>query len=175
MLNSIARLRQWLIWTLSVLGASMMTLLVMCVSWQVLSRYVLLRPSTLTDELARFLLIWLVLLGAAICTSAQRHLAIDLLQNALKPKARRILDVYAQAMVGAFAVGVMVVGGLRMVATSSNMGEISPALQMPMSYVYVALPFSGTLIFIFCLLNIIEKFTGISPISESVAEQEDLT
>lgn len=154
----------------------MMTLLVICVSWQVLSRYVLLRPSTLTDELARFLLIWLVLLGAAICTSAQRHLAIDLLKDALKPKAKRALDIYAQLMVGAFAVGVMVIGGLRMVATSSNMGEISPALQMPMSYVYLALPFSGALIFIFCLLNIIERFSGISPVSENaVVEQEDFT
>lgn len=47
-----------------------MIALVMCVVWQVFSRYVLNQPSTLTDELARFLMIWVGLLGAAYTVGA---------------------------------------------------------------------------------------------------------
>ena len=42
-----------------------MVLLVICVTWQVFSRYVLQIPSTVTDEIARFSMIWVGLLGAA--------------------------------------------------------------------------------------------------------------
>jgi len=64
-----------------------MVALVVCVVWQVISRYVLNQPSTLTDELARFLMIWVGLLGAAYTVGAQRHLSIDLLALSLsRPK-----------------------------------------------------------------------------------------
>ncbi len=152
----------------------MMGLLVICISWQVLSRYVLTQPSTQTDELSRFLLIWLVLLGAAVCTSGRRHLAIDLLQNALPSHGRRILEVYSETMIATFAAGVMMLGGYRIVQTSASMGEISPALQMPMSYVYAALPISGTLILAFCIFNLIETLFGMVPATNTPAPyQED--
>ncbi len=58
---------------------SLSTFLVFCVVWQVLSRYVLGKPSTVTDELARYLFMWVALIGAAYTTGLKRHLAIDLL------------------------------------------------------------------------------------------------
>lgn len=160
MLIGISLLRHWLARVLAYFGAALLTLLVFCVTWQVLSRYVLTRPSTLTDELARFLLIWLVLIGAAICTAARSHLAIDLLRNALGRTGRRCQEVYVELVVAGFAVGVMILGGLRMVATSAGMSEVSPALQLPMSYVYAILPLSGGLIFVFCVLNVLETALG---------------
>ncbi|WP_316931840.1 TRAP transporter small permease [Parabacteroides distasonis] len=47
--------------------------------WQVLSRYILVSPSSVTDELAGYLLIWVGLLGAAYVSGKNEHLAIDLL------------------------------------------------------------------------------------------------
>lgn len=175
MLTLISRCRQGLTWALSMTCAALMALLVFCVSWQVFSRYVLAQPSTLTDELSRFLLIWLVLLGAAICTSTQRHLAIDLLHSALKGNARRAIEMYAHVVVGAFAIGVMVIGGLRIVDTSARMSEISPAMQLPMDYVYAVLPLSGTLIALFCAINVLEAALSPSSLSSrSTDERENL-
>lgn len=171
MLNHIFRMRQHLTQLLSIIGASIMTVLVMCVSWQVISRYLLSQPSTLTDELSRFLLIWLVLVGAAICSSSRRHIAIDLLQSILKARSRRYVDVYIQLMVGAFSFVIMVIGGLRMVETS--MGEISPALQISMSYVYASLPVSGSLICFFCIVNLIESLFSLPPDAGSEAPSID--
>lgn len=51
--------------TIAAFSIMVMSVLVICVVWQVFSRYVLNQPSTSTDELARFLMIWVGLLGAA--------------------------------------------------------------------------------------------------------------
>ena len=57
----------------------LMAFLVVDVLWQVLSRYILVSPSSVTDELAGYLLIWVGLLGAAYVSGKNEHLAIDLL------------------------------------------------------------------------------------------------
>ena len=64
-------------WTLVV----SMSLLVIDVLWQVFSRFILQDPSSFTEELARFLLIWVGLLGAAYAAGQRMHLAVDLLPN----------------------------------------------------------------------------------------------
>ena len=57
----------------------LMSVLVIDVLWQVFSRYVLNAPSSYTDELAGFLLIWVGVVGAAYVAANREHLAIDLL------------------------------------------------------------------------------------------------
>ena len=64
---------------LELLLIGLMALLVVDVLWQVLSRYVLASPSSFTDEVAGFLLIWVGLMGAAYVSGREEHLAIDLL------------------------------------------------------------------------------------------------
>lgn len=65
-----------------------MSTLVLDVLWQVFSRYVLASPSSFTDELAGFLLIWVGLLGAAYVAGKNEHLAIDLLLQKKKGKRK---------------------------------------------------------------------------------------
>ena len=69
---------------LRVIISVIFAILVVCVVWQVVSRYVFGTPSTLTDELARFLFMWLALMGAAYSLGLKRHLAIDLLPLSLE-------------------------------------------------------------------------------------------
>ncbi|HCS2485688.1 TPA: TRAP transporter small permease, partial [Shigella flexneri] len=74
-------------------SVAVMLALVVCVVWQVFSRYVLNQPSTLTDELARFLMIWVGLLGAAYTVGTQRHLSIDLFALALNKRKQLLLSI----------------------------------------------------------------------------------
>ena len=69
---------------LSLFCISLSSVLVLSVSWQVFSRYVLNSPSTFTDEVSRFLFIWVGLMGAAYTMGQKRHLAIDLLPMKLE-------------------------------------------------------------------------------------------
>jgi TRAP-type C4-dicarboxylate transport system permease small subunit len=138
---------------LEVLIISIMTILVLDVLWQVASRYLLKTPSSFTDELAGFLLIWVGLFGAAYGTGKGLHLAIDLLPSKLPPEKKKYLDLIIHFLVGLFALSVMVVGGIWLVYTRFYLGQISAALQLPLGYVYLVLPLSGLFIIYYSAHN----------------------
>ncbi|MDT0630903.1 TRAP transporter small permease [Rubrivirga sp. S365] len=123
------------------------------VTWQVVTRFVLGSPSGFTDELARFLLVWLGLLGAAYAVGQRMHLAIDLLPRALdaRPKARASLGVVLQGCVLAFAVGVMLYGGGNLVRLTTLLGQRSAALGVSLGAVYTVLPLAGAVIGFYAL------------------------
>ncbi len=132
--------------------ALVMGVLVVNVLWQVFTRFVLQSPSSFTDELARYLLIWVGLLGAAYVAGQQLHLAIDLLPNHLRGRAGHALGAVIEAIIAAFAITVMVVGGARLVGLTLLLGQTSAALQVPLGLVYIALPVSGALIAFYALI-----------------------
>ncbi|WP_106751754.1 TRAP transporter small permease [Pannonibacter carbonis] len=136
---------------LGVFIAAVFAVLVTCVVWQVFSRYVLNAPSTVTDELARFLFMWVGLIGAAYTLGQRKHLAIDLLMQMAGPSNGRWLALLATVIVGAFAAVVMVYGGYNLVQKTLASGQLSPALRLPMGYVYGAIPFAGIMMVLYCL------------------------
>ena len=128
-------------------------LMVVDVIWQVASRYLFSKPSSFTEELARFLLIWLVVLGAAYLNGQREHLSMDFLLNKLPPdqKIKRLKII--EIMMALFAFVVMVIGGGNLVYTTLLLGQESPALHMPLGYIYAIVPFSGILIVIYSIYN----------------------
>ncbi|KUP91607.1 TRAP transporter small permease [Tritonibacter horizontis] len=126
--------------------------LVACVTWQVISRYILGTPSTVTDELARFLFMWLALIGGAYTMGLRRHLAIDLLTQKLAGRPRAVLEGFSLAAVAIFVGMVMVKGGGQLVWKTFASGQVTPALQIPMGYVYGAIPFAGAIILYYCAI-----------------------
>ena len=131
-------------------------LLVFTVTWQVFSRYVLNDPSSWTGELARYIMVWLGLFGASYLFGSKGHLAITLLDSALKGKAHVSLHLLINAISIAFVYLAMFTGGLGLIARTSH--QLSPALQLPMSTVYSILPISAVIILVYLALNIIELF-----------------
>jgi TRAP-type C4-dicarboxylate transport system permease small subunit len=134
-------------------------LMLLQVLWQVFSRYILLVPSSFTDELSRFLLIWIGLLGASYATGKRMHLTIDLLPNALTGRKKKNLDLFIHILVILFALFVMVVGGVRLVYITLTLGQTSSALEIPLGYIYLVIPFSGILIMFYSILNLLEDST----------------
>ena len=132
-----------------------MALLVIDVLWQVISRYVLSSPSSFTDELAGFLLIWVGILGAAYVSGKQEHLAIDLMLQKSGPRRRKALELFIDICVVAFALFVMVIGGGWLVYTRFAFDVKSASLELPLGYVYVVLPISGIFIIYFRIDNAI--------------------
>ncbi|MDO4642995.1 MAG: TRAP transporter small permease [Cardiobacteriaceae bacterium] len=126
-------------------------LLVLFVVWQVLSRYISPKPSTVTDELARFAFMWIGLLGAAQATAYKQHLAIDLLQMKLKGQAKRGLNILIECIIIAFAALAMVWGGMLLTMNTFAHHQITPALQWPMGYIYMVVPIAGVMIIFFAL------------------------
>lgn len=133
----------------------LMSVLVLDVLWQVFSRYLLSSPSSFTDELAGFLLIWVGVLGAAYVAGRKEHLAIDILVQKSPPQRQRRLKYLIHALILLFALFVMVLGGSSLVYTRFVLQVKSAALQLPLGYVYVVLPLSGLIIIYYEILHIL--------------------
>ncbi len=132
----------------------LMSVLVVDVLWQVFSRYLLSSPSSFTDELAGFLLIWVGLLGAAYVAGRKEHLAIDILIQRSPPARQRRLLYIIHTLIFLFALSVMVVGGVILMYTRFALQVKSAALQLPLGYVYIILPISGLIIMFYEVLHI---------------------
>ena len=123
----------------------LMATIVLDVSWQVITRFILKNPSSYTEELAGFLLIWIGLLGAAYALYTKSHLGIDVLTYKLKGTKKQIVEVFIYSIVLLFALFIMVIGGIKLVSLTLALKQISPALNIKMGYIYLVLPFSGLL------------------------------
>jgi TRAP-type C4-dicarboxylate transport system permease small subunit len=134
--------------------AALMAILVVDVLWQVISRYVLSAPSSFTDELAGFLLIWVGLFGSAYVAGKNEHLAIDLLVQRSGPARRKFLEIFISLCIIIFSLTVLVVGGSWLVYTRFALDVKSAALEIPLGYVYIVLPISGLLIMFFTADNL---------------------
>ena len=134
----------------------LMSVLVVDVLWQVTSRYVLNAPSSFTDELAGFLLMWVGLLGAAYVAGKREHLAIDLLIQRSSPKRKFKLEIFIMIIIIIFAVTVLIIGGSWLTYTRFYLSVSSAALGLPLGYVYLVLPISGFLIAYFNIDNMVK-------------------
>jgi TRAP-type C4-dicarboxylate transport system permease small subunit len=150
--------------SLEVLVMLVVAILVLDVLWQVFTRLVLRDPSTITEELATFMLIWVALLGAAVALGRGAHLGIDYFVGKLPARARVFTEVIVFLVVAAFSVLVMVVGGIDLVSSMLELGQESPALRVKMGYVYLAVPISGFFLTLYAVIGLVERLQRLSPI-----------
>jgi TRAP-type C4-dicarboxylate transport system permease small subunit len=133
----------------------LMFLMVVSVLWQVFSRYLLNSASSFTEELSRFLFIWIGILGAAYAAGQQTHLAIDILPPKLNPVNRVRLRIGINVLIILFSLTVLVIGGGNLVYVNYLLGQYSAALNLPLSFVYLVVPISGILVIYYKVNEII--------------------
>jgi TRAP-type C4-dicarboxylate transport system permease small subunit len=163
--DPVDRVLRWLL-------ISLMSLMVATVTWQVITRYLLQTPSSYTAEMSTFLLIWISLLGGAYALRLRAHLGIDLISSRLSRKADVSITVVAHAAVIVFAALVLVYGGGRLVYVTLVLNQLSAAFQLPMGYVYLAVPISGLLMIYYSVIAIIADREEPMFLKESVADPE---
>ncbi|MFC1619667.1 TRAP transporter small permease [Candidatus Neomarinimicrobiota bacterium] len=138
---------RWLSYALMLLMAAS----VINVLWQVFTRFILQDPSSYTEELARFLLIWIGLLGASYASGKGMHLAIDYFAHKFSLAMQKTIGLIIQFMVSLFAMSIMVIGGIRLVYITLVLDQTSAALQIKLGYVYLVLPLSGIIIIFYAV------------------------
>jgi TRAP-type C4-dicarboxylate transport system permease small subunit len=156
MKNSLMNIKKGLTAALSGMLMVAVSALVLDVVWGVVTRYLMNEQASWTEELARFLLIWVSLLGGAVAFGTKGHLGVDYFVEKFHPDARKLAAVAAHLTVLFFAGAIFIYGGSRVVADALAMEQTTPALGWQMGYVYLALPISGIFMVLFTLENLIE-------------------
>jgi len=126
--------------------------IVICTSLQIFSRFILDSPIGWTEELARFLMIWLVFFGASAGVKSRSHVKIELIINKLSNRWRKNVKLVTMSFVSILLLFLIYQGAV----LTMNMGSL-PAVTLPItwSYVYSAVPVGCT----FILLRIIQYRT----------------
>ena len=139
---------------IEVMCTAIMGYMVLAVCWQVITRFVLKNPSTVTEEILRYLLVWTTMVGGAYAYGRRKHLSINMLAKKLPPRAQKLL--------------VMIVGDLRLVETTFN--QISSALHLPMPYVYASILVGGVLIIFYAIIFIFEDIKAMRELPQTAAK-----
>lgn len=131
------------------------SVLVLDVLWQVIARYAGIN-SGFTEELSRFLLIWLAVLATAYSRSYKGQMAIDFIYAKLSKSNQYKLSLFIEMSILLFALFVMVIGGGNLVYITLKLHQLSPSLGWPVGVVYSVVPLSGSIIILFSIYHITE-------------------
>lgn len=135
-------------------------LMLSVVSFNVYMRFVVNRSLGWADELSRFLFIWLSFLGAALSYHKNEHVGLSFFVGKIRSKRLRfIINVFQTVLVITVLVFLSYFGVLAAVRAQN----VSPALQIPMSFVYAILPFASILMVGIGLFKLVRLFQGFEP------------
>lgn len=123
-------------------------------TYQIVSRYVFNRPSTISEELLTYTFAWMALLASAYVFGKKDHMRMEFLADQIRGPIRPVVELLIQFIIFAFAAVVMVYGGIAI--TKLTMTQVTASLQIPMGYVYAMVPVSGVLIMYFTLVNALD-------------------
>ena len=136
--------------------ATLLFFILITVLAQVYSRFVTGESITWAGELSRFIAVWLIFLGSAICLRRNLHIQVDNLYNVVPNMFGLILYIVRNVIILAFLV-IILTGSMDILEIVSM--QISPGLGIRMDLVYIILPISLCLMVIILLLQTIIRFS----------------
>lgn len=123
---------------------------------QVFFRYVLVDPLSWSEESMRYVTTWMVMLAGSAALFRGEHMAINLFDNVKSRRLRRAIEFAVLACIAGFCLLLMWKG---FPAAIDNMRQVSPAMRIPMTVPYLAIPVGATLMFVkvICLMLLPER------------------
>ena len=119
---------------------------------QVVTRYCFDYTPSFGEELARYIFVWVVFLCLPIVARSGGHMAVEFVTVRVKGQMLRTITIVADVCTSVFLV-IMIKGGMEMVVSMSY--QTAPALQIPMSYIYIVIPFGCLIMFVNTLAHLV--------------------
>lgn len=126
---------------------------------QVLSRFIFNFSLAWTEEVSRFMFVWLVYLSAAMAAKHRRHIRVELIDQFLPRRLSKWAGLLADLLWITYALFVAF-QGYNVAMMIAGHGQLSPAVQLPMGIIYLIVPFGFILISIRVLQGIVARFRG---------------
>lgn len=147
------------------------SLMFLVVIAQVIARYVFSYPLAWSEELARYLMVWLACLAASEAYAKGHHVGVTLILHALKPALRKIMILFTHLAV-AVVMGVITYQGVKLSYLLRN--QVSPAMEVPMTWPYLAVPVGAGVMLIQALAFFFKQVGEPAPEIEIHSELDEL-
>lgn len=109
---------------------------------QVIMRYVFNSSLSWSEELARYIFMWQIWMGASLGLKERKHIKVELLLGLFEKKGKRNIEIISSLIFFAFCV-FLVINGTKLTLDLVGTHALSAAMRIPLSIVYLALPFSA--------------------------------
>ena len=133
------------------LAGVLMALMVVDVFLQVLFRFVIESPLSWTEEVSRYLFVWVVWIGSALVIAEKGHVGIDVVVKNFSVSRQRFMEILIY-LIFLFPASVMVYFGFAL--ADLNMNQPSAVLRIPMGIPYAAIPVSAILMILNILFHV---------------------
>ncbi len=131
---------------------------------QIVMRYVFSNSLSWSEELARYIFLWQIWIGASYGVKRSRHIRIKILNQKLPEKARKILEIVTIGIALVFCIFLMI-NGYELVHSIFELGQLSSAMRMPMGYPYMSVLVGSVLMVIRYLERLYEIIRGTKEIT----------
>ena len=156
-LGKMGRSLAWLARAAQFVAVVAMIVMTAIIGWQIFGRFILNNTPKWSEQLAGIIMVYLMLIGGAVAVWENRHIALDVLLNALPARANRVLRFLIYGLVALFG-AMMVYYGIKMAGIVQ--AWTVPTLGVSKSFNYWAFPLAGVLIFAFSLAYIVYLVRG---------------
>jgi len=133
-----------------------MSVMLVVIFAQVVSRYVFNWTPEWSEELARYLFVWVVFIGSALIMGESGHLAVQFVPNHFKGTATGKLMEIIINLSGYVFILILLTQGAKMTRVMTF--QISPGLEIPMSWVYAVIPLSSALMLLYLVKDSVRIF-----------------
>ena len=135
-------------------------IIVTIVTAEVILRYLFSHSLIFTEELSRYLMVWIVFLGSALAIRDGSHIRIQLLVNRLGARMQQITKLAAYALVVAFLVFITI-EGLKILPR--QLQQMCITIDVSLFYFYLAIPVGSILMIVFLMPAIRKTLAGNNP------------
>lgn len=139
------------------ISAAMLAVMVVLIFGNVVLRYGFNSGIAVSEELSRFLFVWLVFMGSVLAARRREHLGMDMFRNLFGPQGRRVLDIISELVVAILS-ALFLYGAIRMAIITAD--DSLPITQLPQWTVYAAAIVSGGGILIVTLMHLVTHLRG---------------
>lgn len=130
--------------------------MIVSITLQIIFR-VFFNSLTWTEEVARYLLVWSTFIGATLAYKRGLHISVTFIRNMLPEKLRKLICILGIIISIVFFIVVIVFGAKLIILQKT---QLSPALRLPMRWVYLVMPFSFIIMIVYGLTETLEQLYG---------------
>lgn len=137
-------------------------------TYQIITRFVFRRPSTVSEELLTYSFTWMALLASAYVFGKRDHMRMGFAADKLGKGSQKVLNIISEILIMLLAGSVMIYGGVTIM--DLTMTQSTASLGIPMGVVYTIIPLSGVLIVVYSILNLVDLIAGVEREQREVKE-----
>ena len=167
-MDTLSTIKKGLDKVLIVLSIFLCAVMVVLVAYQVIARFILGNPSTVSEELARLIFVWMGLFASALLYGEKGHMNINFLPEKVGKYRALYLTILSEVLTLGMAIWVLTYGGYRI--SLNGMGQVNSAMTwLPVGVIYSVIPITGVFVVYYAIYNILETILKIKAYKQETA------